>query len=103
MKMSSTDAELAVRAANSALTAYIERANASFGDWPKITLPGWSREHCDAAKQAAMGAAIEAKSLPGADVLSVYDAAFAAATIHLAAQFDPTADEMLAYERSIGQ
>ena len=103
MKMSSTDAALAVRAANSALTAYIERFHASFGDWPKNEILGWSQVHCEAAKQAAMCAAIDAKSLPGADVLLIYDAAYAAATNHIAAIFDPTAEEMLAYERSIGQ
>lgn len=89
---------LGARAADNALNAYIARMNEAMGKRIKKT-----KEYQFPANAAAAGAAFGAAREPGADVLSVYDAAFNAAFTSLTAQFDPTAEEMLAYERSIGQ
>ena len=86
------------RAADYALTAYIAQIKSSMGQTIKKT-----RAYQFPANVAAAGAAFSAAREPGADVLSVYDAAFNAAFTSLTARFDPTAEEMLAYERSIGQ
>jgi len=86
------------QAADNAFNAYIARMGASMGKAIKKT-----KDHKFGANIAASRAAWDAAQKPGADVLSVYDAAFNAAFTSLTARFDPTAEEMLAYERSIGQ
>jgi hypothetical protein len=89
---------LSARAADNALTAYIARIKSSMGQTIEKT-----REYQHPANVAAAGAAFSAAQEPGADVLSVYDAAFNAAFTSLTARFDPNAEEMLDFERSVGQ
>jgi len=89
---------MASQAAGSAVDTYIIRLTVALNEKIKIPLGDQIR-----ASAAAIDAASVAETQPGADVLSVYDAAFNAAFTSLTARFDPTADEMMAYERSIGQ
>ena len=89
---------LASQAAGSAVDAFILRLKIAMGK--NVCIP---MEFQFRANAAASGAAGDAEGMPGADVLSVYDAAFNAAFTSLTARFDPTAEEMLAYERSVGQ
>jgi hypothetical protein len=89
---------LVTAAASQAVVAYIHRMSISM----KMEFVMSPKDYNGAIK-SAKEAAEEAREQVGADVLSVYDAAFLEATEYLAARFDPTAEEMLAYERSTGQ
>ena len=89
---------LASQAGGCAIDAYIRRTKIAMGK--KVTIP---MDHLLVVINAAVFAGSMAETQPGADVLSVYDAAFNAAFTSLTACFDPTAEEMSAYERSIGQ